>query len=105
MEEKQKATITAAPETGGKGKYFNTTLQILEILLSGQKVTAVALNKAIEFNDARKGISVLRKEYGYPIEDFRLSDRRKVYYLPSNWKQIMDGSKQSDKQFKLFEND
>jgi hypothetical protein len=97
----------ATPESGGKGKNFSFKRQVLEILVSGQEVTAWGFNKALMSNDARKAISDLRKA-GYPIRDFWQADRRKVYYLPAGWKQIMYESgqnKQNDKQLKMFYND
>jgi hypothetical protein len=101
MNEKEKATVTAAPEIDCKGKHFPFTYQVLEILKSGQKVTAIGFNDGLKFNDARKSISLLRK-MGYPIMDYRLSDRRKVYYLPHNWEEIRSKAEQCDKQAKLF---
>jgi hypothetical protein len=100
MDEKGKGG-NATPENSDKGTSFSTTAKVLTILKSGEKVTAVKLNRQIGFNDGRKAISVLRG-LGYPIQDFRLPDRRKVYYFPSNWEQIMSEKKQNDKQLKLF---
>jgi hypothetical protein len=105
MAEKAKATVTAAPETGDKGSNLPKIYQVLEIFKAGHKVTAIGFNRAFGFNDARKAISVLRKQ-GYPITDIRQSDRRKVYYLPQDWKTIMSADAEvDDKQLKLFDND
>jgi hypothetical protein len=100
MDKKQKGG-NATPETQHKGNHFSTTYQVLEILKSGQKVTAVALNKTLGFNNGRKAISLLRGQ-DYPINDFRLPDRRKVYYLPVDWKRIMIEGKPSDQQLEVF---
>ena len=49
-------------------------------VLKSEKKTAIELNQLLVFNDARKMISILRRD-GYDIADYRLSDLRKVYYL------------------------
>jgi hypothetical protein len=89
------------PEIDCKGKNFPLVYQVLETLKKGEKVMAVGFNCGLGFNDARKAISLLRKK-GYPIMDFRQLDRRKVYYLPHNWEEIMSKAKQSENQLKLF---
>ena len=80
-----------------KDNHISTTFRVLEIFLSGQKITAYALNMRVGFNDARKSVSLLR-EAGYPIQDYRLPDRRKIYWLPDNWQEIMEAAKRADKQ-------
>ncbi len=59
---------------------FRIKREVRAIFSSGRKVTAVEINEIVGFNDARKVISVLRSE-GWKIEDFRLPDRRKIYWL------------------------
>jgi hypothetical protein len=97
----EKAAKAAIPEMQGKVSSFSATCQVLEILKTGQKVTAYGLNQAVGFNDARKAISLLR-EQGYPIRDRWLPDRRKVYSLPHDWERIMSDEKQRVKQLGLF---
>jgi hypothetical protein len=84
--------------------HLSLTAQVLEIFKTGQEVTAYGLNRAVGFNDARKAISLIKRE-GYPIKDRRLPDRRKVYSLPSDWKRIMSDAGQGNKQLNLFGND
>jgi|GEM_PF-2110864 len=105
MNTKEKAPEEAniLTESSSKGTNFSTTCKVLEIFKSGQKVTAVALNRTIGFNDSRKVISDLRAMH-YPIEDYRLPDARKVYFLPPRWEEIMKG-KLSNKQLNLFDYD
>ena len=86
--------VAASPESQGKDTHFSTTAKVLQIFLTGQKVTAVGLNSAVVFNDSRKSISMLRK-HGYPILDYRLSDRRKVYYMAHDWQRVMDEAEKS----------
>ena len=109
MKTKEGAPTTSAPpivslESNGKDTHFSTTAKVLQIFLSGQKVTAHGINMEVRFNDARKAISLLRAK-GYPILDRRLSDQRKVYYLANDWKRIMNEAKQANKQLNLFIND
>ena len=86
MQEKQKGI--AAPENHDKDNHISTTYKVLEILKSGQKVTAFALDKVIMYCDARKDLSDLRKK-GYPIKYFLIANNRRVHYLPSDWERIM----------------
>ena len=101
MKTNEKGSISPQSEQQGKDKHYSTTSKVLEIFKTGRKVTAYSLNLEVGFNDSRKGISLIR-EAGYPIRDYRLSDRRKVYYLPIDWKQIMEESKQVKNQLSLF---
>jgi hypothetical protein len=102
MEAKEKAAQAAIPETQYKDNHFSITYHVLEIFKTGQRVTALGLNRAVGFNDARKAISLLR-EQGYPIRDFRHDDRRKVYFLPHDWEKIMSDTKPGVQQLELFE--
>ncbi|MDR1181631.1 MAG: hypothetical protein LBL13_06615, partial [Bacteroidales bacterium] len=103
MNDKEKSPAAGQElKTGGKGNYFSKLYQVLEILKAEHKLTAIGFNREIKFNDARKAISVLRKQ-GYPIMDIRLSDHRKAYYLPQNWEAIMRAETETgNKQLKLF---
>ena len=78
MEEKEKATAVAK-ESQGKGSAFSLKSKVLSVLKSN-KSTAIELNRMFHFNDSRKVISDLRKS-GYPISDYILENRQKVYFL------------------------
>ncbi|WP_270411420.1 hypothetical protein [Bacteroides eggerthii] len=54
---------------------------VRKLFLSGDKFTAKQLNALVGFNDARKTISVLRHKEGWKIEDCRLSNGCKLYWL------------------------
>jgi len=90
MNTNEKRELLPQSETGSKGTHISTTMQVLAILKTMQKVTALGLNRAVNFNDSRKAVSILINEYGYPIQSYRLADQRKVYYLPQEWEQIME---------------
>ena len=105
MEKNEKGGHAANPEEQDKGSNYSLTYKCLQIFLSGQRVTAFGLNQNLLFNDARKRISILRR-LGYPIQDFRLSDQRKCYFLPNDWEQIKRAEKQGfARQLTLFGDD
>lgn len=54
---------------------------VRKLFLSGGKFTARQLNQLAGTNDARKIISVLRNKECWKIEDFRLSNGCKLYWL------------------------
>lgn len=54
---------------------------VRKLFLSGGKFTAKELNSLAGTNDARKLISVLRNDEGWKIEDCRLSNGCKLYWL------------------------
>lgn len=62
------------------GQSYTHTDQIKDLLLSGGKYTAKQLNSITGGNDARKSISVLRKE-GYNIVDIKLQRGIKLYWI------------------------
>ena len=66
MVKKEKATLAANP--------------IKALFRSGKKFTAKAINQLTGSNDARKAISVLRRE-GWNIHDLRQPDGCKLYWL------------------------
>jgi len=66
-------------ESDSKGNDISLKIKILSVLKS-ERCTAVMLNHRFGFNDARKVISDLRGD-GHIISDYRLADRRKVYFL------------------------
>ena len=58
--------------------------QVRLLFLAGHKLTAREINRVVGFNDARKVISVLRRE-GMRIKDVVLRNRCKLYWLePDN---------------------
>lgn len=81
MGAKRKATITAAPKARNKYKKSSRIISTVKgIFLSGRKVTAKELNLITGTNDARKQISILRRE-GWNISDIRNQDGSKTYWL------------------------
>ena len=58
------------------------------IFLSGRKVTAKKINAETNSNDARRVISTLRNDEGWDIKDVRLDDRRKLYWLEPDKRQM-----------------
>ena len=58
-----------------------------QIFLDGGKYTSKDLNTLTGGNDSRKVISDLRKE-GWDIKDVRLDDRRKLYWLEPDKRQM-----------------
>lgn len=51
-----------------------------QLFISGKKLTAKEINEITHSNDARKAISTLRAD-GWNIQDIRLPDNRKLYWL------------------------
>lgn len=60
--------------------------EVRKLFLSGCKCTAHEINERIGFNDARKVISTLRTE-GWDIQDTKLDDGRKLYWLEDDQRQ------------------
>lgn len=54
---------------------------VRKLFLSGGKFTAKEINSLCHTNDARKLISVLRNKEGWKIEDSRLPNGCKIYWL------------------------
>lgn len=54
---------------------------VRKLFLSGGKYTAKEINSLCQTNDARKLISVLRNDEGWQIEDCRLPNGCKLYWL------------------------
>lgn len=89
MKTKPKAAVTAnrivqTHKDGNKSLIINT---VKALLSSGEKLTAVEINRITSSNDARKVISTLRSE-GWNIVDLRLPDNRKLYWLESSINQL-----------------
>ena len=90
MEEKKKAASTTANllnNTSKDSKSSRIKQQIRKLFLDGGKYTSKDLNTLTGGNDSRKVISDLRKE-GWNIKDVRLDDRRKLYWLEPDKRQM-----------------
>ena len=91
MEEKKKAASTTANLLNNRSKDSKSSRiiqQVRSIFLSGRKVTAKEINAETNSNDARRVISTLRNEEGWDIKDVRLDDRRKLYWLEPDKRQM-----------------
>ena len=91
MEEKKKAASTTANLLNNRSKDNKSSRiiqQVRSIFLSGRKVTAKEINAETNSNDARRVISTLRNDEGWDIKDVRLDDRRKVYWLEPDKRQM-----------------
>ena len=89
MKTKPKVAVTAnrivqTHKDSNKSRIINT---VKSLLSSGEKLTAVEINRITSSNDARKVISTLRSE-GWNIVDLRLPDNRKSYWLESSINQL-----------------
>ena len=83
MKEKKKAASTTANPLNDRSKDNHSSRiiqQVRSIFLSGRKVT--------DSNDARRVISTLRNDEGWDIKDVRLDDRRKLYWLEPDKRQM-----------------
>lgn len=91
-ERKEKAASTTANlqhRSGNKdSKSSRIIQQVRSIFLSGRKVTAKEINAETNSNDARRVISTLRNDEGWDIKDVRLDDRRKLYWLEPDKRQM-----------------
>ena len=91
MEEKKKAASTTANLLNNRSKDNKSSRiiqQVRSIFLSGRKVTAREINAETNSNDARRVISTLRNDEGWDIKDVRLDDRRKLYWLEPDKRQM-----------------
>ena len=91
MEEKKKAASTTANLLNNRSKDNKSSRiiqQVRSIFLSGRKVTAKEINAESDSNDARRVISTLRNDEGWDIKDVRLDDRRKLYWLEPDKRQM-----------------
>ena len=89
MEEKKKAASTTANllNRSKDSKSSRIKQQIRKLFLDGGKYTSKDLNTLTGGNDSRKVISDLRKEGGN-IKDVRLDDKRKLYWLEPDKRQM-----------------
>ncbi len=90
MKEKKKAVSTTANLLNNRSKDNKSSRikqQIRKLFLDGGKYTSKDLNTLTGGNDSRKVISDLRKE-GWDIKDVRLDDRRKLYWLEPDKRQM-----------------
>ena len=91
MEEKKKAASATANLLNNRSKDNKSSRiiqQVRSIFLSGRKVTAKEINAETNSNDARRVISTLRNDEGWDIKDVRLDDRRKLYWLEPDKRQM-----------------
>jgi hypothetical protein len=91
MIEKKKAASTTANLLNNRSKDNKSSRiiqQVRSIFLSGRKVTAKEINAETNSNDARRVISTLRNDEGWDIKDVRLDDRRKLYWLEPDKRQM-----------------
>lgn len=91
MKEKKKAASTTANLLNNRSKDSKSSRiiqQVRSIFLSGRKVTAREINAETNSNDARRVISTLRNDEGWNIKDVRLDDRRKLYWLEPDKRQM-----------------
>ena len=91
MEEKKKAASSTANLLNNRSKDSKSSRikqQVRSIFLSGRKVTAREINAETNSNDARRVISTLRNDEGWDIKDVRLDDRRKLYWLEPDKRQM-----------------
>lgn len=91
MKEKKKAASTTANLLHDRSKDSKSSRiiqQVRSIFLSGRKVTAKDINAETNSNDARRVISTLRNNEGWNIKDVRLDDRRKLYWLEPDKRQM-----------------
>ena len=91
MEEKKKAASTTANLLNNRSKDNKSSRiiqQVRSIFLSGRKVTAKEINAETNSNDARRVISTLRNDEGWNIKDVRLDDKRKLYWLEPDKRQM-----------------
>lgn len=90
MKEKKKAVSTTANLLNNRSKDSKSSRikqQIRKLFLDGGKYTSKDLNNLTGGNDSRKVISDLRKE-GWNIKDVRLDDKRKLYWLEPDKRQM-----------------
>lgn len=90
MKEKKKAVSTTANLLNNRSKDSKSSRikqQIRKLFLDGGKYTSKDLNTLTGGNDSRKVISDLRKE-GWNIKDVRLDDKRKLYWLEPDKRQM-----------------
>ena len=91
MKEKKKAASTTANPLNDRIKDKHSSRinqQLRSIFLSARKVTAKEINAETNSNDARRVISTLRNDEGWDIKDVRLDDRRKLYWLEPDKRQM-----------------
>ena len=89
MRKRKKATF-AAPSTNGGEVTKNICIRatIKALFRTGKKFTAKRINQLTHSNDARKAISVLRRE-GWDIQDVRQQDGSKLYWLAEDDRQMV----------------
>lgn len=84
MVERKKAASTTTHSLYSHNKSTDSARliqSVRKLFLTGDKFTAKEINHLAGTNDARKLISVLRNKEGWKIEDCRLSNGCKLYWL------------------------
>jgi hypothetical protein len=61
----------------------NIIQSVRSLFISGEKLTAIQINRVVGTNDARKVISTLRRE-GMTIKDVRMESGCKLYWFVSD---------------------
>ena len=88
MKTKEKATEAANPQLSECKDNKNIRSTIKALFRTGKKFTAKRINQLTHSNDARKAISVLRRE-GWDIQDVRQQDGSKLYWLAEDDRQMV----------------
>lgn len=78
---------TPFDNNGKDSNSYRIIASVRQIFQSGKKITARQINEITGSNDARKVISILRAE-GWNIQDIRLPDNRKLYWLVETDRQL-----------------
>lgn len=90
MKKKEKATEAANPQLSECKDIKNICIRsaIKNLFRTRKKFTARNINQLTGSNDARKSISTLRRD-GWRIQDMRLPDGSKLYWLAEDDRQGM----------------
>ena len=91
MDEKKEKAAIAANSSSAEDKVTKNNLikqRVRHLFRNGMKVTALQINDLCGTNDARKIISDLRKKEGWNIQDMRLPNQCKLYWLVEDFRQL-----------------
>lgn len=91
MDVKKEKAAFAAKSLIPKGKDTKTDRikqRVRRLFRSGYQLTALQINELCGTNDARKIISDLRHKEGWNIQDMRLPNQCKLYWLVDDVKQL-----------------
>ena len=81
--EKRDIKIPQSIQQDKDTKHCRIKQTVAALFMSGEQLTAAHVNQYSGTNDARKYISLLRKQ-GMKIVDYRLPGNRKVYFVKNN---------------------